>query len=665
MADKNIFDRVFVGILLLFLFIVQVFPPMWANDVTSLRHFFIAVFVLAGGAGVFAYMLRKKERTLNPMVFPAMKIWSGLIVWMLLSLFWALNRTEGIVVVNRWILIFATAFLLIVFLTDRAKMLHLIVYSAMAVALINVVVCISSYYYLNCADYPHKIPMINGGYGNKNIFAVCMMFKLPFLYYALFRYKKVFKVIASLLIVAICFCLPIISTRSSFVCLGLNIIILFVYSLFYLLRFKKYAYLLKSLGIFALLLGGFVLGSWFVTYKYAHGNHKQENEFAISQRIKETGTGKSSKVRLGIWKNTVAVAKEKPLKGWGVGNHKIVIMKKETPQKNNFVVSDHAHNDFLEMFSELGLVGLLAYIGLYVSMAVIGLRIIFYRHTKEPYRLISLVSLILLLTYMNDAMFNFPNERATCQIYLALSVGLMGMSYIKYREIRLLRKEKGGKKIKSLNIVAAGLLVLVSLPVFAVETLHFYSSTLQYRRIVCYNSKNRQRIAPEYWEKAFPCLPNIDESTRPIAISIGNMYAQMGEYRKAVDVVRQDNSNPFLAIKEHSLAIWYSKLGMKDSALFFADSCLRMKPRSFATLRVKLNIYRKDDEQEKVMQVLDDYIEKHPLNYKPWVERINILVDQQKYTEAKQTIEAAKEFLPQEKAIKRKEHIVDSLLNIQ
>ena len=205
--------------------------------------------------------------------------------------------------------------------------------------------------------------------------------------------------------------------------------------------------------------------------------------------------------------------------------------------------------------------------------------------------------------------------------------------------------------------------MIISLPVLAVETTHFYSSSLQYQRIICYNTKNKKRIAPEYWELTFPSIPNIDESTRPIAVSLGNMYAQMGDYRSAINVVKHDNSNPYLAIKEYSLAIWYSNLGMKDSALFFADSCLRMKPRSFAAVRIKLNLYRRDKEEVKAMQVLDEYIKEHPLNYLPWVEKINTFINQEDYLQAQKTIDQAKEYLPKERAILKKEHIVDSLLN--
>lgn len=77
------------------------------------------------------------------------------------------------------------------------------------------------------------------------------------------------------------------------------------------------------------------------------------------------------------------------------------------------------------MFSELGVVGLLLYISIYLTMFIVAIKIMISSKTKEPFRVIALISLMLLITYMNDALFNFPNERATPQIYLAISIALM------------------------------------------------------------------------------------------------------------------------------------------------------------------------------------------------------------------------------------------------
>lgn len=656
MSSKHL-NSVWIGGLLIFLFVIQVFPPILTNDVTSLRHFFISLFVFVSGVFLLVSILKNKNKLVNPWQMPTIKLWAVLIVFMLVSISWAINQIEGLVVVNRWLLVLMSAFLITIFLSDKPKSFHFLVYSVMVVTLVNVITCIVSYYYLNCADYPNKIPFINGGYGNKNIFAVCMMFKLPFLYYAFFRYKKIFKLIALFLILTLCFCLPIISTRSAYLCLVLNIIILLVYSLMYLIRLKKRTYLFKSFAIIICLLGGFVLGGTFVTYNYKHGSHKQENAFDVSQRIKETGTGKSSKARIKIWKNAITIIKDKPLTGYGVGNYKIAVMKVEAKQRPSFMVSDHAHNDFLEMCSELGIVGLLLYISLYMSVIVIGVKVIFSKHTKEPYRLLTLLSLMLLFTYGNDALFNFPNERATPQIYLALAVGIMGMVYFKYKSM-----QPDKQKTRTLNLPIAMVFVLLSLPTTYVESLHAYSSKLQYDRIVCYNSQNKQKIPPSYWQKAFPKIPNIDESTRPIAISIGNMYAMQGDYRTAIDIVLHDNSNPYLAAKENTLAKWYYALDNVDSCLYFANKCLEMKPFNYPILKLKLNLYRKHNQEERAMKELDEYINEHYLNYRPWCEKIDTYIKKKNYPMAKQILDKALEYLPTESHIQKKQRQIDSLL---
>jgi len=624
---NKILNSIWVGLFLVFLFVIQIFPPVLTNDVTSLRHFFISIFVFIGGGFTLISLLKTKVKIENPCIFPAIKIWGLLIVVMFLSIFWAINRIEGLVVVNRWLLILMTAFLLTIFLTDTTNRIHILVYSAIAIAIINIITCVSSYYYLNCADYPNKIPMINGGYGNKNIFAVCLMFKLPFLYYAFFRYKKGLKILSLILISSICFCLPIISTRSAYLCLILNMLILVAYSLFYLFEFGKKNYIVKSLVIIFCLVAGFISGGYFVTYNYSHGSLKQKNNFDVSQRIKETGTGESSKARIGIWKNTISIIKEKPLTGYGVGNHKIAIMKVETAQRNNFTVSDHAHNDFLEMFSELGIFGLLLYLFVYLSMLIVGVKLIFSKSTKEPHRLLVLISLMILCTYLNDAMFNFPNERATPQIYFAISVSILGAVYLKYKKNTV--KSKKTRRVQNLlspyTVIA---FVVISLPVTIIESVHAYSSKIQYDRIICYNAKNKGHIPPSYWQKAFPKIPNIDESTRPIAISIANMYAQQGDYRTAIDIVLHDNSNPYLASKENVLAKWYYETDNMDSCLYFADKCLSMKPKHFPTLKIKLNIYKKHNREDKAMQILNEYIEKHYLNHRAWCEKINTYIAQ-------------------------------------
>ncbi|MBQ9254261.1 MAG: O-antigen ligase family protein [Bacteroidales bacterium] len=654
MKNKTIFLQPICLGLIIFLFILQVFPPLWCNDVTSLRHFFLSIFDIIGIGFIVYSVFKNDSKIINPLNFTTMKLFGILILWMLLSIIWSLNGVESLAVANRWFLVFVCAFVFINLLCNNPKLFHIIVYCAMLIAVVNVLTCIISYYYLDCATYPKKIPAINGGYGNKNIFAVCLMFKLPFLYYALFRYKKWLKIIASVLIVAICFCLPIISTRSAFVCLALNIIIMIIYSFVYFFRFKTKSYLIKTSLIVVLLLGGFVLGSFFVTYNYKHSEHKQKNEFDVTQRIKETGTGRSSKVRLIIWRNTSQIIKEKPLFGWGAGNHKLAIMKVETPQKANFIVSDHAHNDFLEMFSELGLVGLLLYLSVYLSVFIAAIRIIFSRKTKEPYRLIALLSLMLVITYMNDAMFNFPNERATPQIYLALSLSL-----IVFAKSKMMKQRQHSTKFTKPIFV---FICLLTISATYVEAMHFYSSKLQLERIVCYNNKNKNQVPPEYWEKHFPCLPNVDESTRPIAINIANMYALQKYYRKAIDIIINDNSNPYIAMKEFSLASWYSKMGKKDSALFFADSCLRMKPKFYNAAVIKINIYNKEGNNAKSKEIIEDFLKVDSLNYRPWCDLMNIYIAEKNYEKAFDIWTKAHATVPRSKKIfNKKEKIIPYL----
>ena len=634
-TNKKTF-KIIASVLVALLFLIQVFPPLWTNDVTSLRHFFLALFDIM--AVVFLlFSFKKGGQKLNAINVVSIL----LLLWMYISSFWAINRSESIVVANRWLLVFSASFLFGTMLLKERKLMKVVVISAMVVALVNVLTCIISYYHLDCASYPKRIPSINGGYGNKNIFAACLLMKLPFLYYALFRYKKVFKIISAILIFAVCFCLPILSARSTYLGIILQIVLLVAFVVVLFFKDKNKKYILKSLLIIACVVLGFVSGGKFVTYNYNHGEHKQKNEFDVSQRIKETGTGKSSKVRKIIWKNTLEIIKEKPLCGWGVGNHKIAIMKVETKQKGNFIVSDHAHNDFIEMTSELGIVGLLLYLGLYLTIFYYGVLIIFSPGIKNPFKVLAFCSLLLLAVYFNDALFNFPNERAVMQIYLAISIALMSFA------CRGLNKEEGTTNKKFIIV----LLVLL-IPATVVEGMHFKSSKMQLDRIVCYNSKNKAQIPAKYWLDNFPKLPNIDESTKPIALSVANMFAMEKNYRQAIDILLPDNSNPYLAMKELTLASWYSKINKPDSAVYFADKCLAMKPKLYNAAVVKLNIAKKAHERDLAKKILTDFIANNDsLNYRPWCDLMNLYIEEENYSYAMEIWEKAHATVPKSKKI--------------
>lgn len=613
---------------------IQLFPPLLVLDSSSLRHFLIALFDISALGFVLHYTIKYKANILSRSVFSnsLMIVWGVLLAFMGVSMLWTMNPIEGLAVWNRWIVVLLASVLCSAFLLYENKTLKALIVTTIVIAIINVLSCIIFYYVFDVHISQRNNLKLNGFYGNKNIFAVAFLFKLPFLYYAFMRYKGFIKWISLVLVFMIAFCLVILSTRSSFIGLIFHAVILLVYGVYSILKVNRSKKAILGFVLPVLAIGcGFFSGNRFIEYNYEHFAAKNvKNNYSVDERFKSIADG-NSKGRLLIWKNTVEIIKEKPLSGYGVGNHKLAIMKVECAKKHDYIVSDHAHNDFLEMFSELGIFGCLIYILTYVFAAIYSLKQMFAKGVNELFRLRAMVGGTIILTYMNDAMFNFPLERADCQIYLAIGLALLISNHIKIK-----KNQKEGLP----NPCLVTLLILV-VPVFILETTHCYSSIMQKHRIKQHNGNKSITLTAEQWDRRTPKFPNIDESTHPRAVNIAERYANEKKYRQAIDVLLADNSNPYYSLREYRLANYYNRIEKADSAAYWAEKCIAMKPLCYSPVRILVSIAGKEGKRDKQLCLIDEYLKRYEKDPLAWEDKISVLRYEKRLQEAIETCNQA------------------------
>lgn len=613
---------------------IQLFPPLLVLDSSSLRHFLIALFDISALGFVLHYTIKYKANILSRSVFSnsLMIVWGVLLAFMGVSMLWTMNPIEGLAVWNRWIVVLLASVLCSAFLLYENKTLKALIVTTIVIAIINVLSCIIFYYVFDVHISQRNNLKLNGFYGNKNIFAVAFLFKLPFLYYAFMRYKGFIKWISLVLVFMIAFCLVILSTRSSFIGLIFHAVILLVYGVYSILKVNRSKKAILGFVFPVLAIGcGFFSGNRFIEYNYEHFAAKNvKNNYSVDERFKSIADG-NSKGRLLIWKNTVEIIKEKPLSGYGVGNHKLAIMKVECAKKHDYIVSDHAHNDFLEMFSELGIFGCLIYVLTYVFAAIYSLKQMFAKGVNELFRLRAMVGGTIILTYMNDAMFNFPLERADCQIYLAIGLALLISNHIKIK-----KNQKEGLPKPCL----VTLLILV-VPVFILETTHCYSSIMQKHRIKQHNGNKSITLTAEQWDRRTPKFPNIDESTHPRAVNIAERYANEKKYRQAIDVLLADNSNPYYSLREYRLANYYNRIEKADSAAYWAEKCIAMKPLCYSPVRILVSIAGKEGKRDKQLCLIDEYLMRYEKDPLAWEDKISVLRYEKRLQEAIETCNQA------------------------
>ncbi len=649
--DKDLILRSYISysriakVFICVLICIQLFPPLMVLDVTSIRHFLIAAFDIAALGFITVYTYKYKECPIKrkSLSQPLIVAWLALLSYMGVSMLWTINPTEGLAVWNRWIVVILSAILACNFMIKENKTFKMLVVCTLVIATVNVLSCIICYYIFDVHISQRNNLKITGFYGNKNFFAVALLYKLPFLYYAFLRYKGFIRWYGLAMVFCVTFCLIIISARASFIGLGLQLGLLFIYGVYSFWRFSRTKRtIFRFLCPIIVAVLGFFAGNGFIEYNFEHYAPKnKKNNYTVEARVASIAEG-NSKGRLLIWENTSEIIKQNPLIGYGVGNHKIAIMKVECAKKHDYVVSDHAHNDFLEMFSELGIVGICIYVLTYVLAAIETIRQVFAKRSHEISRLRALVGGSLVLTYMNDALFNFPLERADCQIYLALGIALLLSGRIK--------QSKGENRGIGKTLLIS--LLLLTVPMFLLEITHCYSSIMQKQRILQHNGDKTITLTAEQWDRLTPKFPNLDESTHPRAVNIAERYANEKKYREAIDILLTDKSNPYYSLREYRLANYYNKMGITDSAVLWANRCIEMKPLCYSPVRVLVSIAGKNGEQEEKLRLIDEYLQRYDREPMAWEDKINLQLKSGDREGALQTCQEAMQIMKNNSKIK-------------
>lgn len=100
----------------------------------------------------------------------------------------------------------------------------------------------------------------------------------------------------------------------------------------------------------------------------------------LNRALLESGNLRSIETRLVMWPKVVEMIKNRPLLGYGPETFPIAFSAFASPKlldvENMSDIADRAHNEFLDMASNVGFLGLIFYAGFIVSLFVIGFSII-------------------------------------------------------------------------------------------------------------------------------------------------------------------------------------------------------------------------------------------------------------------------------------------------
>jgi O-antigen ligase len=128
-------------------------------------------------------------------------------------------------------------------------------------------------------------------------------------------------------------------------------------------------------------------------------------------------------LRMNLWKDTLSLIRAHPLFGSGFGTYATVYTTVQTTALLNLV--DHAHNDYLEITVELGIIGAGLLFGLILSVLARGISAFYrLRQTREGFLVLGSCGSILAILFHSLADFNLQIP-ANALVFAAI----LGLSY--------------------------------------------------------------------------------------------------------------------------------------------------------------------------------------------------------------------------------------------
>ena len=242
--------------------------------------------------------------------------------------------------------------------------------------------------------------------GNINITAFMLTMKSPVIIYFLFKHQKnrlkVGLLALTLLIVVVS--IFILLSRGAFIAFSLSIFLLTIY---FFIKSSYSKFFIPTICIPVILIGYFISSSLI--------NSKGTN--VINDRVSSISIDRADESideRLRNYSAALKSISKNPILGIGIGNWKIENIQYEAKNLEGYRVPNHAHNDFLQVAAESGLIALIFFLGFILNPFIFYLKNRLYKESNHVFYL----TLIMMSIYIIDSMLNFPISRPISHIFL-------------------------------------------------------------------------------------------------------------------------------------------------------------------------------------------------------------------------------------------------------
>ena len=535
-------------------------------------------------------------------------LFSFLVLWAIGSYFYAINPTETLVTLARLIstyLVFIQVSIL--FYNKDLKYIYNIVSFAIAFLLLW-----DSFYILKgfsknieTMDLDANIVSLSGNHGNKNVMAASLLIKFPFVLWLIINHKSFLKIINIGVLFFGVVALFIMNTRSTYVGLG---IIFLIYSittaLFIGITNKSKATIQVAYFLGPIIVGFFVANLLLANAVELQGY--QGGYGTVTKRAGDITIQSEQGSRIHLWKGAIDYATKHPLVGAGYGNWKLASIPYEKEFTNDLFVPYHCHNDFIEMFADLGILGGVVFGLMFLLVPIFTIKI-WRKKEFKPYQLTATISFMAVTCYAVDAFLNFPAERTAMQTMLAVSAALV---FLPISHIDKTKTTKGSSK----NLVTI-LFFLISL-VLIIPSIYVAKQTydsLKIQKFVMGEIDADPKMALDEVKASFPAIPNLSTSTLPIKGLIARYEFRDKHYEEALRLLNEsENDNPYLHYNDFIRTAIYADKQKFDSVAIYAKKAFYNWPRATSYYKNIMFSSAKNKDSNEVKKAYKEYNKYRP-----------------------------------------------------
>lgn len=482
--------------------------------------------------------------------------------WVLISSLWSLNGYESLLKASNWMAALCGLWLLVQH-SGRLETIHRL-FQAIFISVVAIAAFGIGQYLWDWNWLPQAVPPAST-FGNKNFVAHYCLFGIPigwllFINSRTFRATCVYALGTTIILTFIVYT----KTRAAWLGVLMELVMLVVWLVYEQRHHKKY-WLHKRhkkvlFGALLLFVGAIHVGPQGLDV------HSVKTLAKEAYSILEQSSAEGRNQRIPIWSNSLYLIRDHWLIGVGIGNWYVQYPRYQQAWLKDSLLSEkiatrYAHNDFIQLIAELGIVGL----ALITLIIVLTLRAA-WRLLQQPdaYTRAAVIGLLsALIGIILNAQFSSPLQRPVPSYLLLVFIGLL--VWLEWHSKPLPSGTEWQFRFKP---------IVYWLPVMAFCVfLVIESSALHYRQLMAnrYYWKAKAAInQKEYRQAVFlgSLAYRLNPGRKRLLNMVGGSHLYLKQYKKAATALEQvRRAYPYMHHSLFNLSYAYEKMGKLAKSL--------------------------------------------------------------------------------------------------